>query len=100
MHSIDRRDFLKGIATASAFTVVPRHVLGGQGYIPPSDMILLAQVGCGTQAQRQVNTGLVRRPDLQFVAVVDPNRNTQNYVDWSNWGNRNQIRRCLEAPEW
>ena len=64
------------MAAASAFTIVPRRVLGGPGYIAPSDMILLAQVGCGMQAQRQVNTGFVTRPELQFVAVVDPNRDT------------------------
>ena len=67
---------------------MPRRVLGGRGYIAPSDMVLLAQVGCGTQAQRQVNTGMVARPDLQFVAVVDPNRDSQDYVDWSPVGNR------------
>ena len=65
------------MAAASAFTIVPRRVLGGRGYIPPSDMILLAQVGCGMQAQRQVNTGFVQRPELQFVAVVDPNRDSR-----------------------
>ena len=54
MVDVNRRQFL---AAASAFTIVPRRVLGGRGYIPPSDMILLAQVGCGMQAQRQVNTG-------------------------------------------
>jgi hypothetical protein len=97
---MNRRKFLTGVAAASAFTIVPRRVLGGRGYVAPSDMVLLAQVGCGTQAQRQVNTGLVRRPDLQFVAVVDPNRDSSNYVDWNNWGNRNQIRRFLEDPEW
>jgi hypothetical protein len=97
---MNRRTFLAGLSAASAFTIVPRRVLGGQGYVPPSDMILLAQVGCGTQSQRQVNAGLVRRPDLQFVAVVDPNRDSQNYVDWSESGNRNQIRRFLEEPEW
>ena len=100
MDRMNRRKFLKGVAAASAWTVVPRRVLGGRGYVAPSDMILLAQVGCGTQAQRQVNAGMVRRPDLQFVAVVDPNRDTQNYVDWSPNGNRNQIRKFLEEPEW
>ena len=100
MNKMNRRKFLGGLAAASAFTIVPRRVLGGAGYVPPSDMILLAQVGCGTQAQRQVNTGLVRRPDVQFVAVVDPNRDTQNYVDWNTWGNRNTIRRFLEEPNW
>jgi hypothetical protein len=100
MADINRRTFLTGLSAASAFTIVPRRVLGGHGFIPPSDMVLLAQVGCGTQAQRQVNTGFVRRPDVQFVAVVDPNRDSQNYVDWSEFGNRNQIRRFLQAPEW
>jgi hypothetical protein len=100
MANMNRRTFLTGLSAASAFTIVPRRVLGGPGYVAPSDMILLAQVGCGTQAQRQVNTGLVRRPDIQFVAVVDPNRASDNYVDWSEWGNRSQIRRFLESPEW
>ena len=63
-------------------------------------MILLAQVGCGTQAQRQVNTGLVKRPDLQFVAVVDPNKDSQDYVDWGPWGNRDDIREFLGEPTW
>ena len=97
---MNRREFLGTVAAASAFTIVPRRVLGGRGYVAPSDMILLAQVGCGTQAQRQVNTGFVARPDLQFVAVVDPNRDSQNYVDWENFGNRTRIRRFLDEPAW
>lgn len=97
---MNRRDFIGTVAAASAWTIVPRRVLGGRGYIPPSDMILMAQVGCGMQAQRQVNTGFVQRPELQFVAVVDPNRDSQNYVDWENFGNRNRIRRFLEEPAW
>ncbi len=66
----------------------------------PSDMIVLAQVGCGTQGQRQVNTGFVGRKDLQFVAVVDPNRDSQDYVDWGEGGNRDRIRGFLEEPAW
>src|SRR5215213_4998493 len=97
---MNRRQFLGQVAAASAFTIVPRRVLGGRGYIPPSDMILMAQVGCGMQSQRQVNTGFVQRPELQFVAVVDPNKDSQNYVDWENFGNRNRIRRFLEEPTW
>ena len=58
MTEIDRRTFLTGLSAASAFTIVPRRVLGGQGFVAPSDMIRLAQVGCGLQSQRQVNTGI------------------------------------------
>jgi hypothetical protein len=100
MTSVNRRKFLKGLAAASAVTIVPRRVLGGPGYVAPSDMITLAQVGCGTQSMRQVTTGLVSRPDLQFVAVVDPNADSQNYVDWSRFGNRDVVRRFLEDPAW
>jgi hypothetical protein len=100
MSKTNRRRFLGGLAAASALTIVPRRVLGGQGHVAPSDMILLAQVGCGTQGQRQVNTGFVGRKDLQFVAVADPNRDSQDYVDWGDWGNRDRIRKFLEEPAW
>ena len=90
--TIPRREFLGRIAAASAVTIVPRRVLGGRGYIAPSDMVLLAQVGCGTQSFRQVSTNMVRRPDLQFVAVVDPNRSSDDYVDWSPFGVRATVR--------
>ena len=100
MKPVDRRTFLGTLGAASAFSIVPRRVLGGPGYTAPSDMILLAQVGCGTQAQRQVNTGLVARTDLQFVAVVDPNSDSQDYVDWEEFGNRERIRKFLDDPQW
>jgi hypothetical protein len=100
MTDVNRRTFLTGLGAASALTIVPRRVLGGPGYIAPSDMLLVAQVGCGTQAQRQVNIGMVTRPDLQFVAVVDPNRDSQDYVDWNTFGNRERIRRFLGDAQW
>jgi hypothetical protein len=52
------------------------------------------------QSQRQVNTGFVARPELQFVAVVDPNRDSQNYPDWTNFGNRDRVRRFIQEPTW
>ena len=98
--SLRRRQFLGRVAAASAFTIVPRRVLGGRGYVAPSDMVLLAQVGCGTQALRQVNTNMVRRAALQFVAVVDPNRSSDDYVDWSPLGTRATVRKFLDDPTW
>ncbi|GAI97023.1 unnamed protein product, partial [marine sediment metagenome] len=47
-NKLDRRDFLKRSAVAAAaFTIVPRHVLGGVGFIAPSDEITKAIIGCG-----------------------------------------------------
>ena len=43
-----RRAFLKSAAVAAAgFTIVPRHVLGGTGYIAPSDKMNLGAIGAG-----------------------------------------------------
>jgi hypothetical protein len=100
MMKTSRRRFLEGLAATSTVTIIPRRALGGRGFVAPSDMTLLAQVGCGTQAQRQVNTGFVQRKDLQFVAVADPNRDSQDYVDWEEFGNRERIRKFLAEPGW
>lgn len=43
-----RRDFIKKSAIAlAAFTIVPRYVLGGQGFIAPSDKLTKAVIGVG-----------------------------------------------------
>ena len=43
-----RRQFLKTTATAvTAFQILPRHVLGGPRFVPPSEKIALAVVGVG-----------------------------------------------------
>ena len=40
--------FLTSAAAAfGAFTIVPRHVLGGQGFTAPSDQITKAVIGVG-----------------------------------------------------
>jgi predicted dehydrogenase len=46
--SISRRQFLGGTAAATAaFTIIPRHVLGGPGFKPPSDTVNIAVIGAG-----------------------------------------------------
>lgn len=42
-----RRTFLKTIGAAGLFTIIPRHVLGGNGHIPPSDQLTRGIIGCG-----------------------------------------------------
>jgi len=44
---INRRQFIKTSAAVAAFTIVPRHVLGGPGYTAPSDKLNIACVGIG-----------------------------------------------------
>lgn len=47
-HSSSRRDFIKKSATVLAgITIVPRYVLGGKGFLAPSDKLTKAVVGVG-----------------------------------------------------
>ncbi len=97
---INRREFLGSAAAASlAFTVVPRQVLGGPGYIAPSDKLTLGYIGCGTQGLREM-ASLISNPALQIVAVCDPNKFTTDYVDWSLNDVRNGIRTALGDKTW
>ncbi len=51
-----RRDFLKKSAlAAAAFTIVPRFVLGGQGYLAPSDHLTKAVIGVGSMGRGHFN---------------------------------------------
>ena len=47
---ITRRKFVAGTTGAAVGAmIVPRHVLGGPGYQPPSDKLNVAVIGCGGQ---------------------------------------------------
>lgn len=51
-----RRDFIKQSAVAAAgFMIIPRYVLGGKGYIAPSDKLVIAAVGVGGKGQDDIN---------------------------------------------
>jgi len=97
---VNRRDFLAGAATAAAaFTIVPRHVLGGSGYVAPSDKITLACIGFGTQAIREIG-GILASPDVQVVAVCDVDRDGVNYLEWGKNQIRDGVRRLIENSTW
>jgi len=98
--NMNRRQFIGSTAAAAAaFTVIPRHVMGGAGYIPPSEKLNLAYIGCGTQGVREL-LGLLKDPNIQIVAVCDPNKFTTDYVDWSRYGIRDAIREALGDSSW
>src|SRR5882672_5034419 len=97
---INRREFLGSAALASmAFTIVPRNVIGGRNFVAPSDKLVLGYIGCGTQGMREM-VELISNPQLQIVAVCDPNKKSTDYSDWSLNGIRNSIRKALEDPAW
>jgi hypothetical protein len=94
-----RRFMLTSGAAATAFTIVPRHVLGGAGFVAPSGKITLAHIGCGTQGLREL-PALLAMPEVQIVAVCDPVKEGYDYVDWSRDGLRSEIAGALGKPDW
>ena len=44
---MDRRQFMKSLGAVGLFTIVPRKVLGGNGFIAPSDQLTKAIIGVG-----------------------------------------------------
>jgi predicted dehydrogenase len=67
-----RRTFLKSTAAAAGvFTIVPRHVLGGRGFVPPSDKVNIALIGAGGQGRSNARD-LFKLDDAQIIAVADP----------------------------
>ena len=97
---LSRRQLMRaGGAAATAFTIVPRHVLGGAGFVAPSEKITLACVGFGTQAIREIG-GILASPDVQVVAVCDVEKDGVNYLEWGKNDIRDGIRRLIENPTW
>jgi myo-inositol 2-dehydrogenase/D-chiro-inositol 1-dehydrogenase len=70
----DRRQFLKksasAVVAAAAFTIVPRHVLGGNGFIAPSDQLTKAIIGVGGMGR-----GHIPYEGTKLLAVCDVDKN-------------------------
>jgi predicted dehydrogenase len=92
---VSRRKFLRQGATAAmAFSIVPRHVLGGAGFVPPSDKINMAFIGVGSQGLR-VMLHFLKEPDVQGVAVCDPNKSSADHPQWDTHEFCNSVRKLL-----
>jgi hypothetical protein len=96
---LSRRQLMLTGGAAAAFTIVPRHVLGGAGFVAPSEKITLACIGFGTQAIREIG-GILASPDVQIVAVCDVEKDGVNYLEWGKNQIRDGIRRLIGNPTW
>lgn len=88
-----RRDFIRNTAiTAAGFMIVPRFVLGGKGYVAPSDRLLVAGIGVGGKGESDIMSFYKSgKADIAFLCDVDDQRaaNTvkafpkaKYYKDW------------------
>ena len=69
---ITRRKFVAGSAgVALGAMIVPRHVLGGTGYIAPSDKLNVAVIGCGGQGASDATELVMGGQNIVALADVD-----------------------------
>ncbi|MGO9084697.1 MAG: Gfo/Idh/MocA family protein [Candidatus Sulfotelmatobacter sp.] len=93
--SVSRRKFLGQTAAAAiGLAIVPRRVLGGPGYVPPSDKVNIAFIGVGAQGLR-VMLHFLKEPDVQGVAVCDANKSGANYPQWDTHEFCHSVRKLL-----
>ena len=64
-----RRDFLKtSLVAFGALTIVPRHVLGGQGFTSPNEILTKAVIGVGGMGQGHLKS---INPTSKLLAICD-----------------------------
>jgi len=75
-----RRDFLKNASLAiGGFYILPRHVLGGKGFIAPSDKLQIAGIGAGGKGESDLaNFFSSGKADIAFLCDVDDRQSAKS----------------------
>lgn len=68
-----RRTFLKTLGAAGLFTIVPRRVLGGNGYTAPSDQLTKGIIGVGGIGRSELH--FTSDQNCRLLAVCDVDKN-------------------------
>ncbi len=97
--NLHRREFLGAAAAVGAAAIIPRSALGGPKHVPPSEKVHIGYVGCGSQGLRQLMPTL-EHPAVKIVAVCDPNRKSDDYVEWGPHELNDRIRKFLGDANW
>ncbi|SFH00545.1 Gfo/Idh/MocA family protein [Pedobacter insulae] len=79
-----RRNFIKSAGILTAFTIIPRHVLGGVGYLAPSDQVSLGFIGVGRQGVGLKNS-FIGLEKARIVAASDVyGRKLKSFAEQAN----------------
>jgi predicted dehydrogenase len=94
---ISRRRFLGGAAAVAAFTVVPRHVLGGPNYVSPSDKLNIACIGIAGMGASDV--GQFAKENIVALCDVDWKHAAGTFEKFPNAKKYRDFRKMLDAEE-
>jgi len=94
---ISRREFMSGAAAAMAFTIVPRHVLGGEGHTAPSEKLNVAGVGVGGMGG--VNLSKLANENIVALCDVDEKYAAETFKLYPNAKKYRDYRKMLEKQK-
>jgi predicted dehydrogenase len=98
MTGMTRRDFIGRTALATAgITIVPRFVLGGPGYTPPSDKLNIGCIGVGGQGHSDVNN--VSSENIIALCDVDAERAADTFKEYPKAKRYSDFRLMLEKEK-
>ncbi|MCJ7777960.1 MAG: Gfo/Idh/MocA family oxidoreductase [Sedimentisphaerales bacterium] len=95
--NISRRDFLGTAAATAAFTIVPRHVLGGNGNTPPSEKLNIAGIGVGGMGGN--NLKACEGENIVALCDVDDNYAAEVYKRYPNARKWRDFRKMLDEQK-
>jgi len=96
-NGISRRDFLASTAAVAAFTIVPRHVLGGPGYTPPSEKLNIAAIGAGGRGGGDI--GAVSSENIVALCDVDDKKAAETFERHPKAKKYRDFRKMLEREK-
>lgn len=87
-----RKDFIRNtLIGAAGITILPRHVLGGQGFLAPSDRINLGYIGTGKQNNYLVRA-IAKCPETLVLAASDVDKQKlQHFVQAAITENKKKV---------
>ena len=97
LEGISRRGFVKTAATVAAFTIVPRHVLGGPRQVPPSEKLNIAGIGVGGQGAGDIQN--VSSENIVALCDVDRRQAAETFKKFPNAKQYTDFRVMLEKED-
>ena len=94
---ISRRGFMGAAAAVAAFTVVPRHVLGGPRRVPPSEKLNIAGIGVGGRGGSVLQG--VQSQNIVVLCDVDWRNAAGAFRRYPNAKKYRDFRRMLDKEE-
>ena len=94
---ISRRTFVGGAAAATAFTIIPRHVLGDAGFTSPNEKLNIAGIGVGGRGRSVLRDCC--KENIVALCDVDDNYAARTFKEYPNARRYKDFRVMLEKQK-